>query len=164
MAPRGEERLQGQQSEGRRKKGGRGERKAGLGFLYRRLTSGLFYVTQVKEGGPAAREGQMRQGDTLTHVADTPLKGVSTKELAGMLLGEQGSEVALTVQRSGGKEHVLLLTRGGREPPAQAQAQARGAGGEGEREGEGEGAAPEQPGSAGSRASVGSAGGKDRCL
>jgi hypothetical protein len=85
-------------SRGSGRRGGR----AGVGFKYRRLKSGLFYVTEVREGGAAWRSGQLRAGDTLTHVDGASLLGVSTEALGEMLLGANGTEVALTLQRGSG--------------------------------------------------------------
>ena len=110
---------------------GRRRGRVGLGFKYRRLKSGLFYVTEVREGGAAGRSGQVRMGDTLTHVDGASLLGVSTEGLGEMLLGANGTEVALTLQRgSGGAAAVeVRLVRG-------------------DSEGAGGGGAPRQPESA----------------
>lgn len=64
--------------------------------------AGLFIVTDVVAGGPAARGG-VRPLDRLLAVAGAPAGGLTPAQLGALLnAGEAGSEVTLTLRAAGG--------------------------------------------------------------
>lgn len=81
----------------------------GIGILYYESESGNFIVKRVFENSPAKLSG-IRAGDILTKVDGKSLTGFTTEEVRSLVLGEEGSELILTVLRDG-KEINFNLKR-----------------------------------------------------
>lgn len=74
-------------------------------------------VLELYGGGPAD-QGGLRVGDELIKIDNVSVieEGLTLDEVNSLLLGEKGSTITLTVNRSGEKEPLALpLTRGGNE-------------------------------------------------
>jgi carboxyl-terminal processing protease len=84
--------------------------RGGVGLELRRRDDRLVVVGPI-EGGPAARVG-IRAGDRLITIDGMPTDGLSLVEAIQRLRGPIGTEVALTLQRSGDRESsVVRLVR-----------------------------------------------------
>ncbi len=81
----------------------------GLGVELKQDPDGLKIVAVIR-GGPASEAG-MKGGDVITHIAATPVKGLSLDEAANRLQGTEGSKVEVTVAHPGGKSDLYKLTR-----------------------------------------------------
>jgi len=85
-------------------------RRVGLGFAYSNA-DGAVRVTELPPGFPESRAG-LRVGDTIVKVNDTELTEESLSKFSGLLAGEAGTKVRLTVRHSGSeKPAVIELTR-----------------------------------------------------
>jgi|SRR5579859_1202753 len=82
----------------------------GLGVLARRSTEGV-QVLQVFDGSPAGKAG-LRAGDHITAIDDRSLADGDDAELFGLLRGDDGSAVRLSVLRTPGDTFELKVTRG----------------------------------------------------
>ena len=81
-------------------------------------------VKRLVPGGPAALSGQIMQGDMLLKVGDKAVAGTKLQELATHLLGQVGSDVVLTLQRSSGdysKDFTVSIKRGPVTPTQEAR-------------------------------------------
>ncbi len=81
----------------------------GLGVELKQDPDGLKIVAVIR-GGPASEAG-MKGGDVITHIAASPVKGLSLDEAANRLQGTEGSKVEVTVAHPGGKSDLYKLTR-----------------------------------------------------
>lgn len=87
-----------------------GDEYIGVGVVLT-IIEGQVVVSSVIPNSPAARQG-LRAGSILLAVDDRPLKGLSLEEVAGLLRGESGSSVELTVSLPGsGVQKKFLLVR-----------------------------------------------------
>ena len=66
------------------------------------MEEGLAKVVTAIEGTPAARAG-LRSGDLLLRIDGEPVKGRTLAEVVKLLRGKPGTEVRLSVARSGGR-------------------------------------------------------------
>jgi carboxyl-terminal processing protease len=69
----------------------------GIG-VYLAITENGITIQSVIPGGPADKAG-MKSGDVITHVDDEELSGTIMEEATKSILGEEGTEVAVTVIR-----------------------------------------------------------------
>jgi len=74
------------------------------------MEEGLAKVVTAIEGTPAARAG-LRSGDLLLRVDDQPVRGRTLAEVVKLLRGNPGTEVRLTVVRSGERAPLEMLLR-----------------------------------------------------
>jgi carboxyl-terminal processing protease len=81
---------------------------AGIGIDVMMTSRGL-RVIDVFPGTPAARAG-LKAGDVIVAVGKTSLAGRSTTTATGLITGQQGTHVQMTVTR-GGQRRVLTLRR-----------------------------------------------------
>jgi carboxyl-terminal processing protease len=81
---------------------------AGVGIDVMMISHGL-RVVDVFPGTPAAQAG-LKAGDLIVAVGGTSLIGRSTTSATGLITGQQGTQVTLTVLR-GGTRHVISLRR-----------------------------------------------------
>ncbi|MEZ4873050.1 MAG: S41 family peptidase [Bdellovibrionales bacterium] len=82
----------------------------GIGVIVAEVEDG-FKIVELIEGGPAASEGILKVGDTITKVEQYSIAGERREELAKLLAGPSGSEVGLTL-RSSNKERQVVVRRG----------------------------------------------------
>ena len=62
-------------------------------------------VARLQPGGPADCDGSIRVGDLLLSVDDCEVSGIACmKDLAALVLGDEGSMVTLCLRRSAGEE------------------------------------------------------------
>lgn len=78
----------------------------GIG-VYVGLADGFFTITEVIDDTPAAH-AHLASGDRLTALNDESLKGKKLGEVADLLRGPQGTDIRLTLIRSGEKLEVTL--------------------------------------------------------
>ena len=77
------------------------DKEAGLGFKFKKLASGLFEISSIKEGGFAAKTGLLGVGDVVISVDGTQTEGMSPVVFSDSLMGKDGSTVDLGVQQRG---------------------------------------------------------------
>lgn len=83
---------------------------AGIG-LELKMEAGRLIVVSPIEGTPGSRAG-LTSGDAIVQIDDIPIAGLSLKEAVRRLRGPDGSEVTLTVVRSGVEQPIpFVLTR-----------------------------------------------------
>jgi carboxyl-terminal processing protease len=73
---------------------------SGIGVTVRPERDGPLTIESVIQGTPAARAG-LRRGDRIVAVNGRPLAGRPSSESIGLIKGEPGTKVALTVARDG---------------------------------------------------------------
>lgn len=75
------------------------------------MENGLLRVIAPIDGSPAAEAG-VQPGDIILKLDNNPLKGMSLSEAVGKMRGPKGSEIELTIGRSGETQPLTLnLTR-----------------------------------------------------
>jgi carboxyl-terminal processing protease len=75
------------------------------------IRQGEFVVISPMEGYSAYRRG-VRAGDVITHINEIEVKELTSRDLEGLMYGEPGSEITITVQRYGVDESLhFTLTR-----------------------------------------------------
>jgi thiol-disulfide isomerase/thioredoxin len=80
---------------------------------------GAYRIGSVSPGGPAARSGEIQEDDRIIAVAQgtddpVPVEGKALSEVAGMIKGEEGSEVRLTIEPAKNqvvKQKIIALRR-----------------------------------------------------
>lgn len=72
----------------------------GIGIQYYKSENENLIVQRVFENSPA-KEGGLKAGDILLKVNDKSLEGMSTEEVANIVMGKEGSTLTLTVAREG---------------------------------------------------------------
>lgn len=83
---------------------------SGIGIQFTPHENGIS-VNLVLPDGPSERAG-LKNGDIITRVNDTPIKGLSSDEVVGLLRGENGTAVSLTIERNGQRISPISVTRG----------------------------------------------------
>lgn len=83
----------------------------GIGILMRENEDGLFEVVDFAEGNDNAKNAGIEIGDIIIKVDGKDISGLGMDAVRGMVVGEDGSEVTITVLR-GGKEIDITVTRG----------------------------------------------------
>ena len=80
-------------------------------------------VKRLVPGGPAALSGAIREGDMLLKVDEEQVATMKLKQLAAHLLGQEGSDVVLTLQRGGVEDYTVTIKRGpvAQPPPPKAE-------------------------------------------
>jgi carboxyl-terminal processing protease len=73
------------------------------------MKDGLVWVVAPLDDAPAARAGILA-GDTITHLDDAPVQGMSLNEAVGKMRGAVGSRIKLTILRDG-RERPIEVTR-----------------------------------------------------
>ena len=69
-------------------------------------------VKRLVAGGPAELSGVIREGDMLLKVDAEQVATMKLKQLAAHLLGQEGSDVVLTLQRGGVEDYTVTIKRG----------------------------------------------------
>mmetsp|Transcript_18655 Transcript_18655/g.45908 ORF Transcript_18655/g.45908 Transcript_18655/m.45908 type:complete len:148 (-) Transcript_18655:469-912(-) len=77
------------------------EERVGVGAYFQRNEQDEFEVRSMLPGGAAERSGMILQGDVLLKIDGMPVRGPSMTKLVSLLLGDEGSEVQLTMCRNG---------------------------------------------------------------
>lgn len=75
-----------------------------------------YYVKRLMPGGSAFRSGVVKENDNILAISDVkgemlPVSGLEATEVAGMIRGEKGTEVKLTLQQPGEKSRVVAVKR-----------------------------------------------------
>ena len=83
---------------------------AGLTFEKKDGSGGL-RVKRVKEEGAAAREGSIEKGDVIEAIDGKELEGMTEKELARVMVGEEGSVAVLEVRKRSGERRRVEVRR-----------------------------------------------------
>ncbi len=84
---------------------------SGIGVKVRKVPDGLL-VEKVITNSPAGRSGKMKEGQIITKVNKQKLAGVQSLMAKNLLKGDEGSPVALELQKSyKGKSFVVTITR-----------------------------------------------------
>ena len=78
--------------------------------------SGYLYVISVVKGSPADKAG-MKSGDVVEYVDQKATRDISLYDAKQLLLGADGSKVALRVLRAGEKPQTLTIVRGSYKVP-----------------------------------------------
>ncbi len=78
--------------------------------------SGYLYVISVIKGSPADKAG-MKSGDIVEYIDTKATRDISLYDAKQLLLGADGTKVALRVLRSGEKPATLTVVRGGYKVP-----------------------------------------------
>lgn len=76
-----------------------------------------FYVRDVIPSGPAEREG-VRKFDRIARVNETPTGGLTVEQVASLIRGPAGTQVTLTLERSGRGSFPVSITRAPIQVPA----------------------------------------------
>ena len=79
-----------------------------------------FLVLEVVPGGPAEEAG-IRAKDLLIRVEDTDVRSLTVAEVAGLVKGEEGTYVSLTILRQGTQETIPVQRRKVETPVATGQ-------------------------------------------
>jgi carboxyl-terminal processing protease len=74
------------------------------------MKDGLVWVVAPLDDAPAARAGVLA-GDTITHLDDAPVQGMTLNEAVGKMRGAVGSRVKLTILRDGERPIEVSVTR-----------------------------------------------------
>jgi carboxyl-terminal processing protease len=75
------------------------------------MKDGLVWVVAPLDDAPAARAGVLA-GDTITHLDDAPVQGMSLNDAVGRMRGAAGSSVKLTILRDGRERPIeVSVTR-----------------------------------------------------
>lgn len=83
---------------------------AGVGITVRQREDGTgLDILNVTPGGSAQEEGVL-PGDILIKIGDMPVAGVSVDDIRTIILGEENSQISITVLR-GTEEKIFTLTR-----------------------------------------------------
>lgn len=84
---------------------------AGVGLQLRQAPAGAV-VDSVIPGSPASKAGKFKRGDMLVAVDGTSVSGKTIDEIVKLVKGEKGTDVKLTILKSGGGDpEVITLTR-----------------------------------------------------
>mmetsp|Transcript_19216 Transcript_19216/g.45959 ORF Transcript_19216/g.45959 Transcript_19216/m.45959 type:complete len:303 (+) Transcript_19216:49-957(+) len=84
----------------------------GVGITFALDPQGRYIVKRVLAGGPAESSAAVSPGDVVVAISGTPITGLSTQQLALLVVGPEGSRVTLDIERqSGGATQVSLLRR-----------------------------------------------------
>ncbi len=92
------------------------QRLVGIGAVLR-TEKGRTLIVSLVPGGPAQREGTLRDGDTIDAVAEGPtgpwteLAGRKLREVVGMIRGEEGTTIRLRLRRDGSEEPATATIR-----------------------------------------------------
>ncbi|MCW3467030.1 carboxy terminal-processing peptidase [Chitinophaga nivalis] len=75
-----------------------------------------YYVKRLLPGGTAYRSGEVKENDNIIAVADSkgdmlPVTGLAANEVTGMIRGEKGTAVKMTLQQPGEKARVVTVRR-----------------------------------------------------
>ncbi len=79
----------------------------GIGIQFYESENGNLIVKRVFENSPA-QKGGVRAGDILIEVDGQTLVGLTTEEVASIVLGKENTQLVLTVLRDGEKEAIAL--------------------------------------------------------
>lgn len=81
----------------------------------RNLHSKDFFVKQLLPGSSAANCTQIQEGDVLVAVDGTKVQGMTIEQVQGLILGPEGTSVALSLLKqspTGGVRYSQILVRG----------------------------------------------------
>ncbi len=93
------------------------ERISGIGVMIQPdSASGMVRISYVVPGTPADRAG-IQVGDLLIAIDGSPVKGLNTDGVSGMLRGRAGTVVSVSVQRPPNATSVLSIRREEVQPP-----------------------------------------------
>ncbi|SEW51076.1 carboxy terminal-processing peptidase [Chitinophaga arvensicola] len=75
-----------------------------------------YYVKRLLPGGSAYRSGQVKENDNIVAIADKKgemltVSGLPANEVTGMIRGEKGTSVKLTLQQPGEKSRIVTVKR-----------------------------------------------------
>lgn len=82
----------------------------GIGVELHTNKNGIFVISKIVEGGPAAKSGLIKIDDQLLEIDNMPLRDKSLNEATEMLRGKNGTKVSLLLKRSM-NENGLLTTK-----------------------------------------------------
>lgn len=71
--------------------------KVGIGISFGMTAKGDVFITGMAPNGPAKASGQIKRGDQLVAVDDTEIKGWDVKDIVGLIVGQQDTQVRLQV-------------------------------------------------------------------
>ncbi len=88
----------------------------GIGAQLQEQTDGNIKVTRIIPGGPASRDGTLKEEDLILKVAQGDEEPVSIVDMrisdaVRLIRGKKGTQVNLTIQKPDGSTQVLPLTR-----------------------------------------------------
>lgn len=84
--------------------------KGRVGAVLNAAPNGTIFVVSAIPGAPAAEAGIAR-GDRVISVNDQPVTGLKLADVVGMLRGDAGEAVSVTVSRGAGPERTYRLVR-----------------------------------------------------
>lgn len=86
------------------------QRLFGIGAQLRDDVNG-FTIVKVVEGGPAARGGELKNGDRIIAVNSEPVVGMGIEDAVELIRGEENSPVILTVIREEGEKEDKIESK-----------------------------------------------------
>lgn len=72
----------------------------GIGVILQQDAKGEFVVSQIIEGGPAAKSGLVNVGDRISGIDGQSLKNMPANGVMDLMRGKDGSKVSVEIQRS----------------------------------------------------------------
>ncbi len=83
----------------------------GVGITLKRQNDGTIRVDSLLSGGPAAKSGLIKDGDTLLQINGQKITGDSFEKVMGLMQNRKETDLVLTVQRPGSKELIGVPLR-----------------------------------------------------
>ncbi len=77
----------------------------GIGIALQLAPDGTVLISQVMDGGPAAKSGQVQAQDRILSINGTPTKGLSLEKIMEYLRGQNDTPVTLVLERENG-DHI----------------------------------------------------------